>query len=236
MSVKNLVEELKKISENFKNQLLNSFIQYSFERYYRRRYETKYKLIDLLKSLGIENCEVIHVSELIKCKQQCIFEEHYIKTSEDYAKYCFRVSMIFGDAIEREVIDLMKLPKGYITFKKIEVGSKTYVIVGSCDAIFEDYVIEIKARTKFEQDRVFPTPLQIAQTKLYAWLYNKQYGLLILVHPNDVNVIVEKAYTDNEVRDLILTWSSPRYPFECIYCTFKDICKQRQMQVLITDY
>ena len=232
MKVKNQIEELSKISESIKNQVIQSFINYSFERYYRRRYETKNKLRELFNSLNITNYEIVHVAELIKCRQQCLFEEQFIKTPEDYAKYCFKVSMMFGDAIERQLIELLHLPKGYLTFKKVEVGSKIYIIVGTCDAILDDYIIEIKTRTKYEQDKLFSLPLQISQTKLYAWLYNKPYGVLILVHPNDVTVFVEKAYSDNEVKDLILTWSSPRYPFECIFCIFKDVCRLKQTSLL----
>jgi len=215
------IEELKK---ELKQKLISSFSKYSFERYIRRRRETEERFFQALSKIFEGKLEIYSVSEIIKCKKQVMIERNLVKNSEDFERYCFKPSMIFGDAIEERVLDLLGLKKGYFTFKIIDYFDKRLIITGSCDAIDDNYVYEIKAKTREPE----PTPLMIMQCRLYAWLYNKPKCVLIIVSPKSIDVEVYDAYKDIDVYDILMKWSSPRWDFECRFCSYKESCDERK--------
>lgn len=215
--------------DEIRNRIIKSFCKYSFERYIRRRRETEYKFLKEFSKVYGDRVEIYSVSEIIKCKMQAMIERELLQSPEDFERWCFRPSMMIGDAIEERLIDLLNLPRGYFNFKIIDFYGKKIIITGSCDAIDDDYIYEFKFRSKDAE----PTPLMVMQTRLYAWLYNKKHGILIIISPYDIKKIELDPFNEREVIDILLTWTSPRYLFECYYCPYRDICEKRKKEQII---
>ncbi|RLF40268.1 MAG: hypothetical protein DRN12_05760 [Thermoplasmata archaeon] len=198
------------------SKLVRNFSERSFNRYFTAKRIFK----EQFKQVVNEVKDVIFVNELIQCKKKREFEMERIRTSEDYINLIFNPKLIIGDAIEDKIKELLNISRPYLTFKKIEVNDETYIIAGSCDGFINDYVVDIKFKSRIN----VPAVKDILQIKLYAWLYNTKYGLIIIISPSTINIFNYEAFTDSDVKKLITSWKSPMFSEECKYCPFKEDC------------
>jgi len=109
----------------------------------------------------------------------------------------------------------------------VEVDGRSYVVKGRVDAIVGDTVLEIKTS---RSDASIPYQHHIQQLRIYLWLISK--GLLLYVTPERlVEFPVTDPASDEEVIDAIRSIVSgepaPRYPWECQYCPYAQLCPKR---------
>jgi len=159
----------------------------------------------------------IWVSELIQCKQKAKFTQEFpeIMTIEP--------RLILGKIVHQGLQKFLE--EKFEADIEVECSKEIeeYIIKGRIDALTESRVIEIK----YAQDVVGGKPYDhhIEQVKLYMWLTGRMEGILIYITPKRLlEFTIQTPATDDQVLWLIDNWRSPRYDWECKYCSFAVIC------------
>lgn len=172
----------------------------------------------------------VHVHDLIRCKHKSELEVLFPEGSHKLSPVLF-----LGEAVDEFVKNLIlnykeKLFKDLVSTtseveKKISINGREITIIGRPDIIMRDSVIEIKY-SRTPEDK--PLEHHIAQLKLYMYLTNKKKGILIYFTPHGLREFVfEEEISDNYVQELVDSWKTPRYDWECQYCNYREICPYR---------
>lgn len=97
-------------------------------------------------------------------------------------------------------------------------------ICGTADAFYNGYPVELKTT---RSGRKFHAPKKewIRRTKVYAWLYKKERGYLIVLNVisgDEANYEVT-PFTDNEMRDIVERWLEGSYPTNTLPVMVKSL-------------
>jgi len=175
----------------------------------------------------------VHVHDLLRCKHKSYLETMFPEVSSVLSPVLF-----LGEAVDEFVkllVDKYKeeLFPNLITTdgeyeKTILYNEKSFTIIGRPDIVLEDKIIEIKySRTKNDK----PLEHHINQLKTYMFLTQKKTGIIIYFTPAGIiEHKIDEEVSEDFVKELIDSWSSPRYDWECQYCVYRDICPYRVLQ------
>ncbi|MBO3768084.1 MAG: hypothetical protein QXS21_03155 [Thermoproteota archaeon] len=166
--------------------------------------------------------EVVFVHELCECaykrKLRLIFPEI------EKASF-FNPRFLVGHFIELAVKILLNDQKDHLVSKELFVNGKQLLVCGHIDAIFNELPVEIKYQTDLQG---IPHEHHILQLKLYSWLSNSSFGLLVYISPEGVKIFkIENDLNDEKVIELFRKESSPMWvEWECNYCVFERFCEK----------
>ena len=63
------------------------------------------------------------------------------------------------------------------------------------------------------------------------FLTQKKTGIIIYFTPAGIiEHKIDEEISEDFIKELIDSWSSPRYDWECQYCVYRDICPYRVLQ------
>lgn len=172
----------------------------------------------------------IHVHDLIRCKHKSQMEAIFPELASTASPI-----FLLGEALD-EFIKALVLNKKEMLFADLETTSGEFTkditfkeskitLIGKPDIVLKDIVIEIKYSRNIEDK---PLDHHINQLKLYMFLTDKSKGILIYFTPQGLREYVfDEVISEEFVRELLATWASPRYEWECQYCNFRNICPHR---------
>jgi len=162
----------------------------------------------------------IYVTDITECKKKSEFRRTL------WFMDITNTSMLIGEIIHRGVEDLIaehfKDKNPQIEYEAVKtIGN--YEIHGRIDILLDDAVIEIKYMRGI--GGTLPLQHHVEQVKLYLWLTNRDKGFLYYFTPDGFAIYEVKGKpTDQEVLFKIENEQSPKYEWECRYCSFRQIC------------
>jgi len=177
---------------------------------------------------------VYWVVDLVRCPLKRVYELEY---PELIAREVFTPVFILGNlahwglqkflsdrlgdrvSVEVEGSRVVKLPNG----REVTVRGRADVVVKGGE---EDVGVEIKTT---RSDTGLPQPHHVDQVRIYNWLFNLGYSILIYITPDRVTQY--EIYTrvdEGEVVSRILESRYPRYEWECSYCPYSVLCPHKR--------
>ncbi|ARM76204.1 CRISPR-associated protein Cas4 [Acidianus manzaensis] len=199
-------------------------------------YLTKLKLQDYL-SHQKEN-DTFYVTDLLRCPLKISFEEKYkeLAISEVYTP-----ATILGDLVHKGLESLDKIGdykvnaevEGKKDIQLLEENRKI-TIKGRADIILENekekIIVEIKSA---RADKGLPHKHHLMQLQIYLWLFSINKGILLYITPDritefEVNNPLDDASIIKLVQENLNLSPSPRFPWECEYCTFSILCPNKK--------
>ena len=175
--------------------------------------------------------KLIFINDLTACRLKAEVKRKY-KSIEDYVVFELGPhinSHVVGVIVERglkHVIHKLRDHK-YPTYRHLRIDGRDYIIAGSPDYIYIDNNMQIPIEVKVS---VAYTRRAAIQARLYAWLLNAPYCVLLIFKPTRSGIKIreyhEKALTDSEVISHVRKWLSttPLWENECKYCPKKTLC------------
>ncbi len=243
------IAKFRKLSISYKNfiRLLNiaeAYIRNRVNKSMVNFMESRLSIVNLLYSWRMDEARKrleekldneIYVTDLIYCPLKYKYQKIYRELALGVA---FNPVALYGEIIHQGLERLLSILFGVdnirveVEYKKtiyLNLDNNTYIIKGRVDAVVGDYVIEIKSSSS---DKNLPYEHHIIQTKIYLWLSNLNKALIIYITPNRiVEYQVEGAISDREliglVENIITCQQTPRYPWECRYCTYSILCPSK---------
>ena len=182
--------------------------------------------------------EVFWITDLCRCPLKRIFEIEY---PEFQKVSIYTPVFVLGDLVHLGLqLAIMKVAdqlKGYnISFevegsKDVDMGSTIVRVEGRADCILEGSDrIGYEFKTS-RGDTGLPREHHILQCSLYNWMFDLDFSILVYVTPDRIceYPVMEKA-SDSLVAELIsdsLKLKAPRYPWECKFCQFAQMCSRK---------
>jgi hypothetical protein len=106
------------------------------------------------------------------------------------------------------------VPPALERFIKFDSNGKPYVeICGKADGFYNDFPVELKTTRSNRKPRT-PSKEWIRRARLYAWLYGKSKGILVIfnvITGEEVDHVLD-AFTDEEVREMVEKWLRGEFP------------------------
>ncbi len=193
----------------------------------------RWRIEEARKRMESKGDNELYVTDLVLCplkpKYQRIYGELALAHSFSPLALLGEFAHIGIEKVLREILgeDVVKVE---VEFERgIEVEGKGFVIKGRIDAIVGDTVLEIKTT---RSDANIPYQHHIQQLRIYLWLTGFNKGLLLYVTPERlVEFPVQNPASDGEivdaVRSVLVGEPAPRYPWECQYCPYAQLCPKR---------
>ena len=179
----------------------------------------KQKYEEQIKKLMEKQDNEIWVSELVQCKQKSTFAKQF------YFLFTIEPRLILGEIVHRGFLEWLKEEFGYNIEVEVKTEFEGYVISGRVDAMNSDEVIEVKYAADVKDNQ--PYEHHVQQLRIYMWITQAKRGKLLYITPQRIlEFEVTTPMRDDEVLMLIDNWKSPRYEWECKYCSFSRICSQ----------
>lgn len=125
------------------------------------------------------------------------------------------------DGVEKEVIE---------RFVKQDEEGYYVKVCGTADAFYEGYPVELKT-TRNGRNIFVPRKEWVRRVKLYAWLYGKKKGYLIILNVitgDEANYEVD-AYTEEEIREVIEKWLRGEFPRNTLHPTVRVLDNTRPL-------
>jgi len=187
----------------------------------------------LSESLKRSNSVDVFVTELVACPMKYELRLRYPSL---LIQLNFNEKILIGKllhhGIEAILRDLMLISGDNIRTEVPVSGEINGLrIVGRADIVLDNEVIEIKTTSSVNN---LPRDSHVLQTAIYAKLLNKARGRLVYFILNNDKRIIEfdvDPINDDDLTNLIEEFKkrkpTPRYPWECNYCVFKQFCPKR---------
>jgi len=193
----------------------------------------RWRIEEARKRLEEKGENEIYVTELVLCPLKPRFQRMYRELA---LAHSFSPLALLGEfahigieRVLREILgeDVVKVEVEYE--RGVEVDGRSYVIKGRVDAIVGDTVLEIKTS---RSDANIPYQHHVQQLRIYLWLTGFSKGLLLYVTPERlVEYPVTDPASDGEILDAVRSIEvgepAPRYPWECQYCPYAQLCPRR---------
>lgn len=180
----------------------------------------KWKYQDMLQHIHGRAKNEIYVTELVECPKKREFRKQL------WFLEMFNPSTLVGELVHHGIEHLLKeiVKDGYVEVEvEKEKSIDNFVIKGRIDAIVEDVVYEFKFMRGIKG--TLPLPHHKEQLQIYGWLTGLEEGVIVYITPSGFKEYsFELAYTDDNIRMLLMQKRSPRYEWECQYCAFSDYC------------
>lgn len=180
--------------------------------------------------------ETYWVTDLVRCPLKREFEEKYPELVEQHV---FHPVFILGDLVHAGLERLLQeelaqhgasVEVEVEGVKKVKLPGKGLVrIKGRMDVLVElgDKRIGIEIKTA-RGDAGLPLQQHVDQVKLYNWLFDLSSSVLVYVTPERVTeYTVADAFDESDVAEMVLSSESPRYAWECGYCSFAVLCPNK---------
>ena len=168
---------------------------------------------------GRQTLQEIAVYELCGCKQRAIFNRLLPYT---VIANSVKPINILSEAIHEGIEKIMGYSERVFS-KSIEVNGVKYTIYAQPDYFDGDVLIDFKFTTA--PVNTLPRDRHVLQIKLYKWITGAKRAFILYITPRNLHEVeVQETLTDDDVKNLILTWSSPREPTECSDCPYKPFC------------
>jgi len=181
----------------------------------------------------VEEENIIHVTELISCPLKI---EYLMKYPEVGKGQLLNSTFLSGIIMHKGLVQFLREHSKYTVLEEVEVQKSIgdWTIKGRVDCWLtsnsgEDLIIEIKTSRR---DIGLPHQHHIEQLKLYLWITGVKNGLLVYITPDRITEYeVKSTLTDSEVQnyidDFIKKTRVPRFPWECSYCLWSNICNRK---------
>jgi len=209
------------VKEMLLEKIFRAYLDYTNEKYGHEHEETK-----------------LHVHDIVRCKHKSVMETMFPEFMRSPSAHIF-----IGEAIDEFVKKIIEIKREDLfpdlESTEIEVSreirleddgeEKVITIIGKPDIVLRDAIVEIKYSRTIEDK---PLEHHVMQLKLYLFLTNKKKGYLIYVTPRGMReFVIEEEVSDDYVKELLRSWSSPRFEWECDYCHYKEICPYRVVSI-----
>lgn len=165
------------------------------------------------------------VTELVGCKKKAEFSRRYSNWTQIQPQIL--VGIITHIGVQNWVKEYYQIEAEFekTFYKKISIFDGYGIIEGTVDILNKtnNQVIEIK----YSRDVYNNTPYEhhINQVRLYLWLTGCDEGKILYITPERiVEFEVNDPMSDNELLSFIHEWKSPRYEWECNYCSYNQFC------------
>jgi len=190
------------------HELLNKIANYYIEKYFKW----------LINSEFQEN--TIAVFELLECRQKMLYTR---STPYTIINTIINPSSLIGILVHEGLDTILKhINKSSIFSKKVIIDNAEYTINGWPDYYDGEKIIEFKVSTIPIKE---PDSRHVMQVRLYMWLTNCREGYLTYITPRKILTYrIENPATDDEVKELLKNWPSPRDSNECMQCMFRNVC------------
>jgi len=111
--------------------------------------------------------------------------------------------------------------------KEITKEIDGWTIKGRIDAILEEgIVVEIKFMRASPERTALPH--HVEQLRLYLWLTGLEKGVLLYVTPDGIyEHVITTPLKDEQVRMLLREEQTPRWDWECQYCSWSSFCEKK---------
>lgn len=194
----------------------------------------KKKLEDYLSHIKEEN--TLYVTDLVRCPLKNKYEKIY---KELTLSEVFTPSAILGDLVHAGLEDFIKnnFSNAQVEVeleKDIQVNDRPIKIKGRMDAVAEidgeRTVIEIKSA---RADKGLPHEHHKVQLQIYLWLTGLRKGLLVYITPDrvteyEIKEPIDEAGAIRLVEETLKGNKAPRYPWECKYCVYSNVCPSKK--------
>jgi len=161
------------------------------------------------------------VSELVECSKKSEFR---LKLPEyDLPSPATMV----GEFVHRGVLQWFEEYYEAEIEKEITKELDGWTIKGRVDAILDDkFLVEVKfMRASPEREPLGHHKLQL---RLYLWLTDLEKGVLLYVTPEAIyEHTIDIPFTDEQVRMLLREEQTPRWDWECGYCSWSSFFEKK---------
>ncbi|RLE56115.1 MAG: hypothetical protein DRJ40_06870 [Thermoprotei archaeon] len=175
---------------------------------------------------GRQSLQELAVYELCGCKQRATFNRtlpHIVIANS------IKPINIVSEAIHEGLESILGYSEKVFS-KTIDVGGTRYTIYAQPDYFDGEVLIDFKFTTAPLE--TLPKERHIMQVKLYKWVTGAKKAYILYLSPRGIREVeVTEEFTDEDVRKLIESWSSPRDPRECGECPYKYFCPHYKPQV-----
>jgi len=168
--------------------------------------------------------DIVWVTDLIYCPLKPKYETKYPILSE---ANCYDPYTMQGLLVH---VGLEKLLEEWFNAKteaeaERSLGNKR--IRGRIDALLENSRIGIEIKTA-KADSYIPYEHHIEQAKTYNWLSNLDKTILVYVTPERIaEYEITESYSNAEIRNMLSNLKTPKYDWECSYCSYSLICPSK---------
>lgn len=202
-------------------------------------YLAKLKLQDYLSHQ--KEKDTLYVTDLLRCPLKISFEEKYkeLAMSQIYAP-----AAILGDLVHKGLesfgnIEDYKIHTEVEAKKEVQLleENRKITIKGRADIILEKengerIVVEIKSS---RTDKGLPHKHHMMQLQAYLWLFGIGKGILLYVTPDRITEFETTKPLDDVtilrlVQENLSLSPSPRFSWECKYCTFSILCPNKRSE------
>ncbi len=187
--------------------ILNKILQHCIEKYHKWLLE------------GRQDLTNIAVYELIGCRQRAIFNRslpHVVVAGS------VKPNVIVGELVHEGIEKILGVEEKVYS-KKIVVDGVEYTINAQPDYFDGEILIDFKFTTMRPES--LPHEKHIMQIRLYKWVTGAKRAFIVYITPRGLLEYEEDGcYSDEDVKNLIKTWTSPRFPWECSSCEYSGYC------------
>lgn len=172
---------------------------------------------------------IIYVTDLVSCSHK-----RSMRLSFPLLSFKFEPPLVLGDLVHAG-LGFLLAENGWEAEVQIEksyiIDGKEYVLKGRADLVRRgkngkpETVVEIKTSRDLPENN--PREHHVMQLRIYMQLLGANRGYLLYVTPEKlVEFEIEPAEMDIEglIRETIYDLQTPRYEWECRYCSFRKIC------------
>jgi len=130
------------------------------------------------------------------------------------------LSEIFGEGVVTELDEDLT--------REVEildpVTGRRYIVRGRIDALLTELNVGVEIKSDLS-DKDLPKPQHVFQAKVYNFMYDLDYTLLLYITPHGIyEYKVADRVDEDELLRRIKSTKAPRYAWECKYCQFAPIC------------
>ncbi len=176
----------------------------------------------------------VYVTELVSCPMKHYLRKRYPTLA---LQLNFNEKILLGKLVHEGIESVLHKIAQLMDNVEVEASVSKEIngvtIVGRADIVMSDAVIELKT-TRSTKD--LPHENHILQAAIYARLLDKSRAVLLyIVLNNDVRILeydvdpISDEMLYQLVSELKEKKPSPRFPWECNYCVFKQFCPVRQI-------
>ncbi|RLE70920.1 MAG: hypothetical protein DRJ45_04480 [Thermoprotei archaeon] len=168
----------------------------------------------------------ITVHEFIGCKRKMLLLRNLPEL-----EYSISINprIVLGELIHLGILKILGKRDEKIVYKDIILNNKRYRFIGMIDAIINNSIIDFKFTLLPSEN--LPSEKHVLQVKMYMWLTGLEEGYLLYFTPNEIlEYKIDEKLSDEDIKRLYEHWDSPRYSWECDYCSVKRYCELKYLR------